>query len=79
LFSVLVCCHYYLPNILIRVCEGDVRDCFQVFNLIVCALQAEAQDRAGDSAPHIKATKVTTRTATSREDKEKNATTSEVL
>ncbi|XP_035704317.1 protein 4.1 homolog isoform X2 [Folsomia candida] len=41
--------------------------------------EAEPHEGSGDSAPpHIKATKVTTRMATSVEDKEKNATTSQI-
>ncbi|XP_021943985.1 protein 4.1 homolog isoform X6 [Folsomia candida] len=41
--------------------------------------KAEPHEGSGDSAPpHIKATKVTTRMATSVEDKEKNATTSQI-
>jgi erythrocyte membrane protein band 4.1 len=40
--------------------------------------QAEAQEGDGSGTPHIKATQVTTRMATSVEDKEKNATTSQI-
>jgi len=60
-------------------CIAQLGSYLYVANMILWVLKADPQEgTSGEGTPHIKATKVTTRMATSVEDKEKNATTSQV-